>query len=166
MYFIFRHTQIGSLIQKKRHTQYVKAIVSSGVTPVMGKFKGKERRCPKCNHKWCSHEEKETDVNIALTLLDLAYKNKFDCALLISNDSDLTPAIRLVRKNFPDKRITTIVPPSYLHSNELIQAASDKAKIRVDHLERCLFPEVIYDTEGNIIATRPIEYDPHLVSAQ
>lgn len=52
-------------LPQKRHTQYVKALISSKVTTVMGKFKQKDRKCPKCKHMWCGHEEKETDVNIA-----------------------------------------------------------------------------------------------------
>jgi uncharacterized LabA/DUF88 family protein len=143
---------------KLRHLRYVKALTAAGVTPVLGKFKEKDRKCPKCGHKWQSHEEKETDVNIALALLNLAYQNKYDRALLISNDSDLAPAIHMVRAHFPQKYITTIVPPHYRHSNELIQASSDKAKITVAHLERCLMPEHILDAGGNIVVTRPEKY--------
>jgi len=144
---------------KKRHLQYVKALTSVGVTPIMGKFKEKDRRCPKCKYQWCGHEEKETDVNIALALLNLAYQNKYDRAL-ISNDSDIAPAIHMVRSHFPKKNITTIVPPHYMHSNELIKASSDKAKITVAHLQRCLMPENIFDAGGNHTATRPLEYKP------
>lgn len=143
---------------KSRHLRYVKALVLAGVTPVMGKFKQKDRKCPKCKHEWHSHEEKETDVNIALALLNLAYQNKYDRAFLISNDSDLAPAIHMVRNCFPEKQITTIVPPHYRHSNELIQASSEKAKITIAHLERCLMPAHILDAGGNLIVTRPPEY--------
>lgn len=38
--------------------------------------------------------EKGVDVNIALDLVTLAYENKYDCAILISNDSDFVPAIK------------------------------------------------------------------------
>lgn len=143
---------------KSRHLRYVKALVAAGVTPVMGKFKQKDRKCSKCGYKWQSHEEKETDVNIALALLNLAYQNKYDRAFLISNDSDLAPAIHMVKACFPHKHITTIVPPHYRHSNELIQASSDKAKITVEHLERSLLPEHILDAGGNLIVNRPLEY--------
>lgn len=145
---------------KKRHIQYVKALMASGVRPVMGKFKNKDRKCPKCKHKWCGHEEKETDVNIALAMLNLAYQNKYDRALLITNDSDLAPAIQMVLANFPQKNITTIVPPQYQHSNELIKASSDKAKITIQQLNRSLLPQKIYDAGGNLITSRPLEYDP------
>ncbi len=145
---------------KVRHLSYVKALIAEGVTPIMGKFKNKDRECLKCHSKWQSHEEKETDVNIALALVNLAYQNKYDRALLITNDSDQAPAIRMVRNLFPNKNITTIVPPHYRHSNELIQASSDKAKITIDHLERCLMPEVVLDAGGNLIVIRPKEYVP------
>lgn len=38
-------------------------------------------------------EEKKTDVNIATEMLNDAWRNKFDCAVLISNDSDMAPAL-------------------------------------------------------------------------
>ena len=143
---------------KRRHQQYVKALTVAGVITVMGKFKVKDRNCAKCKYKWSGHEEKETDVNIALAMLNLAYQGGYDRALLISNDSDLTPAIHMVRAHFPEKQVVTIVPPHYTHSNELIRASSEKAKITIPHLERCLLPELIYDTGGNIVARRPTEY--------
>lgn len=43
---------------KKRHTQYVKALISSKVSTVLGKFKQKDRKCPKCKHKWYVREER------------------------------------------------------------------------------------------------------------
>ena len=153
---------------QKRHVQYVKALATTGVKSVMGKFKPKDKKCPKCAHKWCGHEEKETDVNIALMMLDLAHKDQYDHAFLISNDSDLAPAIRMVRANFPKKLITTIAPPLSIHSNELIQVSpmsSERIKIKVEYLNRCLLPETIYDADGNVIVTRPKEYTPPVSSS-
>lgn len=109
------------------------------------------------------HEEKETDVNIALELLDLASQDAYDRALLVSNDSDLAPAVRKVLVRFPDKRITIVAPPLSRQCNELIQAASDKSKIRIGHLERCLLPENLFDASGFVLVNRPKEYDPALV---
>ncbi|MGC1879183.1 MAG: NYN domain-containing protein [Rhabdochlamydiaceae bacterium] len=137
---------------------YIKALEISAVHPILGFFKKKDRKCPSCSHKWSSHEEKETDVNIASYLIDLAYQNAFDRALIISNDSDLSPAIRLIRKRFPEKRITTVAPPNYYHSNELIQASSDKARIRPEHLEQSLFPALVKDTSGLLSVSCPEEY--------
>jgi len=58
------------------------------------------------------------------------------------------------------KTITTVVPPHYIHSNELIHVSSEKAKIKISHLERCLLPESILDSVGKVIVTRPKEYAP------
>ncbi len=136
----------------------------TGVVPVLGHFKEKTRKCPSCNHRWIGHEEKETDVNIALSLLNLAYQNAFDRILIISNDSDLAPAIRMVRHYFPQKRITTVAPPHYFHSRELIQASSDKTKVRIEHLERCLLPPIVTDASRLISVSCPQEYAPKTVA--
>lgn len=142
---------------------YIKALELTAVNPVLGHFKKKDRKCPACKHNWIGHEEKETDVNIALFLLDSAYQDLFDRALVITNDSDLAPAIQMVRKRFPKKRITTIAPPNCYHSNELIKVSSDKARIRVEHLEHCLFPEIVTDASRLISVSRPLEYAPKTV---
>ena len=42
-------------------------------------------------------EEKMSDVNLASNLVNDANRNKFDCAVIISNDSDLAPALRIVK---------------------------------------------------------------------
>lgn len=41
-------------------------------------------------------EEKGSDVNLAVHLLNDAWKNEFDCAVVVSNDSDLAEALRMV----------------------------------------------------------------------
>ena len=129
-YFSAQAEHVAEQTQKNQKA-YIQALKLRGITPVLGYFKKRHRCCPSCDHRWFGHEEKETDVNIALFLLDLAYQDAFDRALVISNDSDLAPAIQMVRKRFPKKRITTIAPLRYYHSIELINASSDKSKIHV-----------------------------------
>jgi len=144
-------------VQRSQRT-YIEALKLKQTTPVLGHFKKKDRRCPSCRYKWMGHEEKETDVNIASFLVDLADQDAFDRALIISNDSDLVPAIRIVRKRFPQKRITTIAPPNYYHSNELIQVSSDKARIRCEHLEQSLLPSRSVDASGMVSISCPQEF--------
>jgi uncharacterized LabA/DUF88 family protein len=158
-YFSAYADHVSERAQKSQRS-YIKALQLSGVKPVLGQFKKKERKCPSCSHTWVSYEEKETDVNIASFLIDLAYQDLFDRALIISNDSDLAPSIRTVRKRFPEKRITTIAPPNYYHSNELIQVSSDKARIRTEHLERSLLPHTVFDTSGTVSVSCPEDYLP------
>lgn len=143
-----------------RHRQYVKALSANGVSPVMGQFKEKFKKCLNCHIEWISHEEKETDVNLALALLDLAYKDRYDHAFLLSRDSDLTPAVRKVKENFPNKKISVFATYNYRHSSELIQACDGHKTINFEHISTSLFPEKIYDAGGNLVASRPSEYAP------
>jgi uncharacterized LabA/DUF88 family protein len=161
LYFSALATHMDESSQKIQQS-YVTALQLRNIKPVLGHFKQKDRYCPKCLSHSRAHEEKETDVNIALALLDLAYQDVYDRALLISNDSDLAPAIRNVRERFPEKKITIVAPPLSRQCNELIQAASDKMKIKIHHLERSLLPEVIVDASRMIFVHRPKEYNPIL----
>lgn len=143
-----------------RHRHYVAALQATGVTPVMGHFKKKSKECRSCRAKWESHEEKETDVNLALALLDMAYQNLYDHAFILSRDSDLAPAVHKVKQNFPHKKITIFAPFNYYHSAELIKGADDRKTIKLKHIETSLFPADIYDVGGNLVVKRPIEYNP------
>lgn len=42
-------------------------------------------------------EEKETDVNVAVHMVAGALKNRYDTALVVSGDTDMVPAMRMVR---------------------------------------------------------------------
>ena len=144
----------------QRHRLYVTALALRGVTPIMGQFKNKPKQCLQCHAEWVSHEEKETDVNLALALLDLAYKDRYDHAFLLSRDSDLAPAVRKVKENFPHKKISVFAPFNYRHSSELVQASDGHKTINLKHLSTSLLPEEIYDLRGNLIVRRPLEYTP------
>lgn len=143
----------------QRHRAYVRALRTTGVNVILGAFKKKQRNCRNCGHSWVGHEEKETDVNIAVAMLMEAFNNTYDHAFLVCQDSDLAPAVRRVTAEL-GKQVTVIVPPGRRHSTELIQAATAKAKLKVYHLEKCLFPQQVYDAGGNLVATRPADYDP------
>ena len=146
-------------VKAARHRVYVKALKTTGVTVVLGKFKEKDRSCPSCRYHWKGHEEKETDVNIAIALLRLAQKDQFDRCILLSRDSDLAPAIRATREDYPLKTVTVASLPFRGHSGELVQAANDKRTLNVGDLRACLLPRLVLDPTGTNNVTRPTEYD-------
>lgn len=147
--------------QKARHEEYVRALSSTGVTAIMGQFKEKDRYCRNCQHRWKGHEEKETDVNIALHLLNEAYKGTYDKALVVSRDSDLKPAVAMVLSRFPGLEIAIVAPPHLGHSNDLISVATTKRKITKSQIEACLFPQHVVDPKSGVrVAVRPVSYDP------
>ncbi len=55
-------------------------------------------------------EEKQTDVNLALQVYRDAVRGLCDQQVICTNDSDLEPAMRLVREDAPNVRIGLIVP--------------------------------------------------------
>ena len=146
----------------KRHKVYIEALKSTGVKPVLGKFKEKDRGCRNCGSTWKAHEEKETDVNIAVQVLDQAYQDTFDRAVIISADSDFSPAIRLASTRFPHKEFRILTPVGRKHSWDLVNAVGGKKNANhIDriHIERSLLPQSITLNSGKVI-TRPKEYDP------
>ena len=54
-------------------------------------------------------EEKGSDVNLAVQLLNDAWMNRYDCAVVVSNDSDIAEALKLV-KNQHNKKIGLVFP--------------------------------------------------------
>lgn len=142
-----------------RHEEYVKALKVTGVDCIMGHFKVKDRHCNSCGAQWHAHEEKETDVSIGINLLNGAYKGHYEKAYLITRDSDLLPAVRMVRAEFPQKEIVAVAPPLMGHSNDLITVCQSKKKITPKQIQSCLMPQHIRDAHGQIVATRPTRYD-------
>jgi uncharacterized LabA/DUF88 family protein len=55
------------------------------------------------------NEEKGSDVNLALHVLNDAWLDKFDCAVIVSNDSDLAEALRLVKAQH--RKVIGLVTP-------------------------------------------------------
>lgn len=54
-------------------------------------------------------EEKGSDVNLAVQLVNDAWHNRFDCAVVCSNDGDLADAVRIVKRE-RHKSVVHVVP--------------------------------------------------------
>jgi len=93
-----------------RHKNLIDAERDMDIKVVEGVFREAERFCPLCEKTYVAHEEKRTDVNIAVTMLDRAYKDSYDVACLVSGDSDLIPAIVKIRMNVPLKSFRLVIP--------------------------------------------------------
>jgi len=91
-------------------------------------------------------EEKGSDVNLALHLLSDGYKNAYDVAVIISNDSDLLLPIQFVKKELGKK--IGILNPQKHPSKALIANADFIKNIRKGALSKSLFPTSLTDSEG------------------
>lgn len=143
-----------------RHKKYLSVLKEAGVTPILGSFKAKKLECQRCGYSWTGHEEKQTDVNIAIWIVQEAFRNNYDEAFLVSRDSDLVPALRFIREMPRGRRIKIIAPPGLRHSKELAKYADKLATIKEIHLERNLFPETVAREDGSVVAKRPAKYTP------
>lgn len=65
--------------------------------------------------------EKGSDVNLAVHMLNDAWQNKYDCAVLVSGDSDLAEAVRLVKTNHRKKIVGVISASKSGMSRELVK---------------------------------------------
>jgi uncharacterized LabA/DUF88 family protein len=93
-------------------------------------------------------EEKGSDVNLAVHLLNDAYKNDFDIAVVISNDSDLLESIKLVKTEL--KKAVGLINPCPTPSWALQPHVSFFKKVRPWVLKNSQFPDQISDDIGNI----------------
>lgn len=92
-------------------------------------------------------EEKGSDVNLALHVLDDAWKNAYDCAVVVSNDSDLAEALRLVRTQH-HKVVGVLTPGAPLRKTswQLRQYAHFVKPIRTWALESSQLPDPVPGT--------------------
>ena len=90
--------------------------------------------------------EKGSDVNLAVHLVTDAWLDEYDCAIVISGDSDLAESIRLVRRYHPQKIIGVLAPGKRSMSKELIAAATFVRAISTTALAASQFPATIPGT--------------------
>ena len=101
--------------KRDRQKRYLTALKSlPKVEVILGKY---QERTVTCQSAACSRrleyqvgEEKKTDVNIAIRLIDDAIHQRTDAMVIVSADSDLEPAVEWVRKNYPAIKITVYLP--------------------------------------------------------
>jgi len=140
---------------------YLKALSALPlITIIEGRFKPKRIKCrvPGCqftgNKEFVRLEEKQTDVNIAVKMLEDAYEDKCDQFVIISGDSDFVPALRSVKLHFPNKKIIVYVPAEHTdrsYATELKGAADKARNLPLNLLRRSQLPSTISDGSGGTI---------------
>ena len=126
----------------KRHIVFIRALETTGVKVIYGEFKLRDRLCTNCNKEYQGHEEKQTDVNLAISLFSLAIEDRYDTALVVTGDSDIIPSIKAVRKMFPAKRIGVAIPIGR-EAEEIKNVASFYLRLKEKHFKTSLFPDEI-----------------------
>ena len=141
----------------KRQSTYIDAIGTLADTSIyFGKYQTNPHTCRNCGHVHNANSEKMTDVNIAVELLQDAFQDAYDVAILISADSDLIAPIEAVKKLFPKKRVIVATPPGRF-SHHLCRSAHAFLKIGHGSIEKSQFPEEV-PTPSGFMLRRPASW--------
>jgi hypothetical protein len=146
---------------KPNQETYLKALATTPlVETILGNFKKKRVECrvSQCTYTgkkfFDTQEEKRTDVNIAVYMLDDAYQDLCDNFVVVSGDSDLVPAIRMIRYRFPAKQLIVYVPaqhPTRSHAVELRASAQVNRNLPLNLLKPCQFRNPLPDGSGGTL---------------
>lgn len=144
--------------RQKRYLQALKG--QTKIESILGKY---QERTVTCRATDCSRrltyqvgEEKKTDVNIAVRLIDDAIKNRTDSMVVVSADSDLEPAVAWVRQNYPALKITVYIPAL---PDDLAQRRNDNYQrmkvpcrlLPLADIGRHLLPSVVTLPDGSTV---------------
>ena len=135
---------------RTRQNQYLEALAIQNVQCQFGRYLKKQGQCRACKAIWPPYEEKKTDVNIAMQLLEDAFDDRFDMALLISGDSDLTTPVDRIRQRFPEKRVIVAFPPGR-QSADLRRSANGVIFIGEDKLRSSQLPAELTKPDGYVL---------------
>lgn len=124
----------------------------------LGKYLKKQFRCSNCGKTVNSYEEKETDVRIATQIINDVYEKRCDMSVVVSADSDMVPAVELVRSINPKHHVCVCFPPER-YSGDLFSLA-DTVVYLVQYkagFNQSMLPEDIQHPNG-IILRRPVNW--------
>lgn len=149
--------------EARQHTYLdaLKAHCGNSLEVTLGRYQAKRRTCRSCGAAWIAYEEKETDVNIGVTLVADAAAGTADIALLISADSDLCPAVRKARSvaaDFGTKMGMIAAFPPKRNSNELKSLIPASFQLSHADIRNSLLPDVVTDRATGKTYQRPAKW--------
>jgi hypothetical protein len=158
---IYYFTALIDGSHRNNQTEYLRALETlPKVRTVMGRFKFKRIVCtvPACTFagSWffSMPEEKRTDVQIALAMAKDAWQGTCQRMILVSGDSDLVPAINLVKEISPRTEVVVYVPARHQARGAAVElrGAADKDRILPNNLlQHSQLPARLDDGEGRPI---------------
>lgn len=135
---------------RERQLAYHEALRATGVNVVLGHFKSKRWTCDCCGAHGRRFGEKETDVSIAVHLLELLWSQECELAVVVSADSDLAPAFRSASRRFPDRPAYVCFP--YARStDELRDLAAGVLRLRKERYVAHQLPDPVVTPDGRLI---------------
>lgn len=116
-------------------------LINSGVRVVEGRFQKTTTRCRNCGFQAEIYKEKETDVALALEIVESSRRQSIKKLFVFSADSDLAPAITMAKKIHPTLEISIVQTGSFLKraAYGLVGSADRKIKLSQDFIQQFQF---------------------------
>jgi len=153
----------------RRHKTYIAALSASGCDIILGKFKTVSKTFVKSKMQIVSaslpeaalpermsfktFEEKETDVNIAVKMIELASSNQYGHFYIVSGDSDFLPAIKYIKRTYRSIKFTNILPING-KGISLGQVCDEQVEMNEEDLKTSLLADQV--PHGVDVISRPI----------
>lgn len=133
-----------------RHNRYIAALRATGVSVELGLFKQKRFHCQVCGALQHRFEEKETDVSLAVRLLELLWTDRCDVVVLVSADSDLAPALRAAQRHLPERPIFVGFPHG--RGSAALQSLARRVfRLRRERYAAHQLPDPVVTPDGRLI---------------
>lgn len=149
-----KHLEAKNPDVTKRHRDLIRCLEDTGINIHLARFKRKTITCNHCGKTLTRREEKETDVAIAVVLLELLHTDGADSIVILSGDTDIAPAVRTAKKLFPAKAVGFAFP--YGRKNKELAAIGDFAfTITKEQYRNHQFPDPYTLKNGRQVAKPP-----------
>jgi len=151
---------LGDPAAQGRQAHYVAALEAKNprlITTISGRYQKKRFKCPICGNVHKFYEEKETDVNIAVSLVKDAALHNMTSAIIVSADSDLAPAVSAAQEINPTLFVAAAFPPERL-SKQLKRAMPASFTIHHSVIRQSQLPASFIADGASF--TRPSKWDP------
>ena len=136
----------GNNHKQRKQTVYLEALKTfPDLEIIYGRFQMARQLCSICDEEYFKPEEKMTDVNIAIEMVQDAHANKFDIAILISADSDFVPPVQILQSL--GKKVIVALPPRN-KSQQLRNTADAVTVIGRGRIYQNQLPEKIIGING------------------
>ncbi len=145
-----KHLESANPDLTKRHQKLITCLEDTGIIVEMSRFKAKEVTCHRCGQKFIKYEEKETDVSIALKLIETFFNDECDSVVLMTGDTDIAPAIKTANRLFPSKQ-TLFAFPYKRENKELSNLSPGSFKINKMQYVKYQFSDPHQLSDGTLI---------------
>lgn len=159
-YFTARPKNTGKTVRQNMLMNCNKAVNGNLIKFHYGKYQDKEITCRAddgCGKVYMHWEEKQTDVSLAIKIVEDCHNEECNKIVLVSGDSDFLPPLKLVKKIYTDKELMVLFPPtkftSSINNLGITCLSMDKYKPRWN---RAKMDDVV-DANGKIYR-KPIEW--------